>query len=150
MKSPQILFAFVSVILISCGGEYSKQSLTKEDTVRIRRLGLLDTTESIIRYTANYEKEVAGNFYTNKRVAQYWIDERYADRNLINYAYYKDIIRIDTTYNTTSLTQASYLTITKSDASSFKVYITGNKQEVQGFYQEVLNRWQQIKNEKSK
>jgi hypothetical protein len=53
-----------------------------------------------------------------------------------------DIKAILLTLNSATLTQASDLTIVKSDDSSFKVYIVGDKQLVIGFYTEVQAKWQ--------
>ena len=144
MKYPRFKYLFFFIVLWSCNANYSNQVLTKADTIRIQKLGLLDTNEIIISYTANYKKEVTGSFFTNKRVAYYWIDERYVDRNIIEFAYFEDIKSIDTTI-LTSLTQASFLTVTKNDDSKFNVYLTGEKDKIKAFFTQATKKWKKAK-----
>lgn len=147
MRQSKFQFSCLFLVFMLCGCvKYSKQPLTKDDTLRIRKLGLLDKNEKIIKFTASYKKQVSGNFYTTKRVAHYWIDERYAEKNSINYAYFADIKTIDTTYRTNSSTQASFLTITKMNGSKFRVYISGERNEVENFFKAIINTWYTTKN----
>jgi translation initiation factor 2B subunit (eIF-2B alpha/beta/delta family) len=104
----------------------------------------LDKDESIVRYTANYDKEVAGNFFTNKRIAHYWIDEHSSSKNSLGSAYFDEIVSIDTIYNTTSVSQASFLTITKKDSSRFKVYVSGSRPEVDSFFKPAILAWKKF------
>jgi hypothetical protein len=140
MKELYFVYFILSFIALSCQS-YSHPVLDKDDTLRIKKLGLLDKDEYILKYTANYKKQVAGSFYTNKRVAHYWIDEQDARKNSVGSAYYREIKAVDTVYNTTSLTQASYLKVIKKDNSSFNVYVSGKRPEVDSFFLPVLRLW---------
>ncbi|MGO8056245.1 hypothetical protein, partial [Rhizobium leguminosarum] len=73
--------------------------LKKSDIVRIQNLNLLDPDETIIKFYSEYKKSVAGNFFTDKRMAKYWVDERDPTRNSWASAYYSEIKSIDTVYN---------------------------------------------------
>jgi hypothetical protein len=134
----------IAIFTVSCQS-YADQKLTLDDTLRIRSLGLLDKDESIVKYTANYDKEVAGNFFTNKRIAHYWIDEHSSTKNSLGSAYFDEIISIDTIYNTTSITQASYLSITKKDGTKFNVYVDGSRAEVDSFFKPAILAWKKFR-----
>jgi hypothetical protein len=87
---------------------------------------------------------VAGNFFTDKRIAKYWIDERDKENDQIVFAFYKDIKLIDTVYNA-GATYTPYMLIMKSDGTSFKVSVNGEKAEVRSFFEDALNMWRQYK-----
>jgi hypothetical protein len=140
-------YILLSLFASSCQS-YSSQKLTKEDTTRIKSLGLLGKDEKIIMYTANYYKDVTGSFVTTKRIAHYWIDERDSLRNSIGSAFFLEIETIDTIYNTVSLTQASFMVIRKKDKSSFKVYVSGTKEKVTSFFLQSINSWKAGKTKK--
>jgi hypothetical protein len=144
MTPLKYLYFVIVVSTVSCQS-YADQKLTLNDTLRIRSLGLLDQGENILKYSANYDKEVTGIFFTNKRIAHYWIDEHSNSKNSIGSAYFEEIISIDTIYNTSSLTQASYLTITKKDSSRFNVYVSGSRSEVDSFFKLAILAWRKFK-----
>jgi hypothetical protein len=48
-------------------------------------------------------------------------------------AYFEEIISIDNIYNATSINQASYLTIIKKDGTTFNVYVSGSRSDVDSF-----------------
>ena len=110
----------------------------------IKNLGLLTETEKIVAFYSEYRNEVAGNFYTDKRVAQYWIDKRNSLKNQKNFAFYKDIISITPNYNT-GITYAKYVLIEKSDKRSFKVYFDGTKSETENFVKNMITTWKKNK-----
>lgn len=110
----------------------------------MQNLNLLDKDEKIIKFYSEYRKENAGNFFTKKRVAKYWIDKKDETKNVTNYAYYKDIKSIDTVYNA-GFTYCPYLMINKIDGTSFKVSVEGNKTEVKSFFEDLLIEWNKNK-----
>lgn len=112
-------------------------------TIRlIRSIGLLDKNEQIIFYYSNFEKSKAGNFITDKRLAHYWLAAENKEENDTTYAYYSDILAIDTTYFV-GVTYSPFMNIKRKDGSEFKVYIEGKHEEMKVFFEEAIRRWQQ-------
>ena len=143
MKS--ILINFVSlVLLVSCNKIETNDTLNKSDISLIQDLNLIDENEKIIKFYSEYRKENSGNFFTNKRVAKYWIDKEDESKNVINSAFYKDIKSIDTIYNA-GLTYCPYLMISKIDGTSFKISVEGDKTEVKSFFEDLLKEWDKNK-----
>ena len=143
MKS--ILINFVSlVLLVSCNKIETNDTLNKSDISLIQDLNLIDENERIIKFYSEYRKENSGNFFTNKRVAKYWIDKEDESKNVINSAFYKDIKSIDTVYNA-GLTYCPNLMISKIDGTSFKVSVEGDKTEVKSFFEDLLKEWDKNK-----
>lgn len=112
--------------LISCNKIETNQTLDKEDIKYIKSLNLLTDGENIYKFYSEYKKDVAGNFYTDRRIATYWIDERNSKKNEINYAYYKEIKKIDTVFNT-GVSYSPYILVTKTNGMTFKVSVDGDK-----------------------
>lgn len=93
------LSVILFVVLFSCNHIQTGDSLSSSNIEYIRSLHLLDTNEKIYKLYSEFRKKNAGNFFTNKRIAKYWIDERDKDKNQISFAFYLDIKSIDTVYN---------------------------------------------------
>lgn len=132
-----ILFSF---LIISCNKIESHKSLNQDDLTFIKKLKLLDDNETIRKFYSQNTKQTAGNFFTNKRVASYWIDKRNSQKNEVNFAFFNDIIKIDTV-NYAGLTYCPYALITKRDKSTFKVYVDGEKPEIKSFFEDLLFQW---------
>lgn len=122
----------------------SGESLSKADIEYIRSLNLISSDEKIYKFYSEFKKKNAGNFYTDKRIAKYWIDERDKNKNQISYAYYPDIKSIDTVYGP-GVTYCPYMLITKSDGSEFKVCADGRPEEIRSFFEGALKLWTQKK-----
>ena len=128
------LLFFVS---ISCQNKIeSNETLSNADLERIRKIKLLDSDEKIIQFYSEFKNNVAGNFYTNKRIANYWLDEKDTLKNKIEFAYYKDIIKIEPFYKV-GLTYCPYILVTKSDNKKFKVCVNGTDKEKERFFIEA-------------
>lgn len=136
------LFFILTSILLSCTNQKIEtgQTLKKETTDLIRSLGLLNDREQIIQYYSNYEQSKTGSFFTNKRIAHYWLDDRDKSKNDTSYAFYPDIVAIDTTV-TVPDTYAPYLTVTKKDSSQFRLFVEGRKSEIRAFFEEAILTW---------
>lgn len=104
----KIMLMLLCFIFVSCNRIERGDQLNKEDINRIQQLGLLDPGEKIIKFYSEFKKQVAGNFFSNKRVAKYWIDEHNKTKNGISSAYYGDIISIDSIYNAAQRTALIY------------------------------------------
>ena len=140
------IIAVCLVLLLSCKNKIeTADTLTNKDIKRIQKLHLLDNGETIYKFYSEFRKSVAGSFYTNKRMANYWLDDDSKSNTKINSAYYKDIIKIDTVHFAGS-TYCPYLLVTKKDSSSFKVYVEGSRDEVKEFFTDALTIWEKEKN----
>lgn len=133
------------IVFTACHAIKTGEELNETDTRRIQQLGLLDSDENILKFYSEFKTSVAGNFFTNKRMANYWIDEDNKDKNQISTAFYTDIISMDTVYNA-GLTYAPFLRVTRADSSSFKVYFDGNKEELRKTFLEAIETWGRNKN----
>lgn len=137
-------FCIILLLLLSCNHIQKGNSLSKADIDFIKSLHLLDDGEKIEKFYSNYKKKVAGNFFTDRRLAVYWVDTQYEEKNERSFAFYKDIKAIDTVYDV-DLTYCPYLRVTKYDGTQFKVCVEGSKREVKAFFEEALNEWQKEK-----
>lgn len=135
----------ILLFLFSCNKIENHKTLSQNDINRIKSLKILDNDEIIYQFYSEFKNEFAGNFYTNKRIASYWIDKRDAKKNKTNSAYYKDIIKIDTIYNS-GLTYSPYILITTKDNKTFKVYVDGKKDEIKSFFENSLQEWRKRRN----
>lgn len=136
----KISIALISFFLFSCNQIETGNSLNKSDIRYIESLHLLDKDEKIYKFYSEFKKRNAGNFFTDKRVAKYWIDEHDDDKNQISYAFYWDIKSIDTVYYA-GLTYSPYMLVTKLDNSKFKVCADGAKNEIKSFFEDALKKW---------
>lgn len=130
-----------TMLLYSCTNRIeTNETLPAKDIKRIQELKLLDSGEKICRFYSEYKPAVAGNFFTNERMASYWTDPNDSLKNKISAAFYKDIISIDTVYYA-GATYCPFMLVTKKDSSNFKVCVNGSRQEITGFFTEALNLW---------
>ena len=144
MKYPIYLFALFSLLLFSCNRIKTGDSLTASDIQHIESLNLLDKDEKIIKFYSEYKNRVAGNFYTDKRIAAYWIDEHNAEKNRKESAFYNEIAIIDTIYNA-GLTYSPYLQVTTVDGRKYKVCAGGEYPEIKSFFEGAISKWKESK-----
>lgn len=141
MKIPNLLLTLLILLLFTtCNKIHQGKELGQKDIDLLRSLNLLDEEENVISFYSNYKKSVAGNFYTDKRVATYWLDKNPNKEQKIEFACYQDILQIDSVFSV-GATYAPYLLITRKDSSQFKVYVDGGSEERKSFYQEVMSRF---------
>ena len=135
-------FCIFLPILLSCSNQKIEtgQTLKKETADIIRSLGLLGDSEQIIQFYSNYEQSKAGSFFTNKRIAHYWLDDNDKSKNDTSYAFYPDIVAIDTILIVPD-TYAPYMTVIKKDSSQFRLYVDGSKSEIRAFFEEAMLIW---------
>lgn len=143
MKIPNLLLTLLILLLFTtCNKIHQGKELGQKDIDLLRSLNLLDEEENVISFYSNYKKSVAGNFYTDKRVATYWLDKNPNKEQKIEFACYQDILQIDSVFSV-GATYAPYLLITRKDSSQFKVYVDGGAEEKTAFYQDVVTHWKQ-------
>src|SRR5664279_3516123 len=138
---------FILVFLTACNHIQTGYTLSKTDIDRIQKLNLLDKDERIYKFYSEFKSDVAGNFFTNKRLAKYWIDKKDKTKDQISFAYYPDIKSIDTVYNA-GATHCPYMLVTKNNGSQFKVGFDGKQKEIKEIFEEALNEWAQNKTPK--
>ena len=132
---------FLLLFCSACGNNIETgDSMKKQDFDRLYSLNLLDTNERLYKFYSEFKNSVAGNFYSDKRLASYWLDERDTSKNKVEYAFYKDIAKIDTVYYA-GATYCPYMRITRTDSSSFKVCVDGKRQEITDFFNEAIRIW---------
>jgi hypothetical protein len=137
------LFTIVFIVLnalTSCQNIESGDSLGEKTISRIKKMGLLDEDEKIIRFYSNYQKDKAGNFFTDKRIAHYWLDEDNDSKTDISFAYYQDIISIDTNFTVHDF-DIPFMTVRKRDSSTFRVFIDGTYKQENDFFVEAMKLW---------
>lgn len=134
------IFIFFIAILVSCNRIENGNKLSKSDITRIENLYNLDKSETIINFYSEFKNSVAGNFYTEQRIASYWIDVEDGAKNEINSAFFSEITQIDTVIYA-GATYSPYLKITKANNSSFKVCFDGEKTKLRKIFNDVLNYW---------
>jgi hypothetical protein len=146
---PIFFCLYLLTVLSSCSNNKieTDETLPEKDKLHIQSLGLLDKDEKILKFYSEYKNSVAGNFFTDKRIAEYWIDEHSEAKNKIQYAFYPDIISIDTVYYA-GLTFSPYMRVIKRDSTDFKVSVGGKKEEIKVFFEEALALWRQKRNGK--
>jgi len=71
-----INITFILLLLISCNKIENSKTLDKKDIEYIKSLGLLEDDETIYGFYSEFKNSVAGNFFTNQRLASYCIDDR--------------------------------------------------------------------------
>ncbi len=142
----KIQFCLMLSFLFSCSSNHieTADTLSKADIKYIQSLKLLDKDEHIYKFYSEFKKNVAGNFFTNKRIAKYWIDERDKEKNQMLFAFYPDIKSIDTFYDV-GITYSPYMLVTKQDGTQFKVSVNGKKEEIKSFFEDALKQWEQHK-----
>ena len=133
------VFAFAS-----CQGIETADSLSKTDMNRLRTLNLIEEDEKLLKFYSEFKKSTAGNFYTDKRMAKYWIDDRNSLKDQLHSAFYHEIKSIDTVYYA-GLTYAPYMLVTKKDNTRFKVCVEGTREEIRLFFEDALKQWDRKK-----
>ena len=141
MQLRNLLF-IVIFFIIACNKIKTGDTLSNSDIERMHSLKLLDKGEKIYKFYSEYKNEVAGNFFTDKRMASYWIDTHDKSKNKRVSAYYQEIKALDTIYYA-GLTYCPYMLITKQDGSQFKVCADGKRDEIKAFFEQALNIWRQ-------
>jgi bisphosphoglycerate-independent phosphoglycerate mutase (AlkP superfamily) len=142
MRKKQVFYLLF--FLFSCNHIETGDSLSRPDIEYIQSLRLLDKDEKIYNFYSEFKKENAGNFFTDKRIATYWIDERDKEKSQLSFAFYADIKSIDTIYYA-GATYSPYMLITKTDDTQFRVSANGKKEEVKYFFEGALAQWKRRK-----
>lgn len=137
--------------ICSCGIKTGKE-ISAKDKKYLSKLGLLDEGEQIILFNSQGSGfrpiKQSGNFFTDKRIASYWIDDRHKSDSHLDYAFYQDIDTIWRYPKYKSLTLASYLEVHRNDGTRFKVYISADSATTWKFFNLALHQWCENANRK--
>lgn len=144
-KLVRILIGVVCITCLTFCSHHTQNgtSLSKADLDFIKGLGLLDDHETIILFDTQggYNGvKTSGNFFTNKRISSYWLDDKNKSKTSIKFAYYPDIDTIIFNYNT-SLTYSSFMTVKLKNGNEFNVYNDGDKSEAGNFFNQAMAEW---------
>lgn len=134
----------IFVFLLSCQSIQTGKNVNNSTIKLIKSLGLLAEDEQIIKYYSNYTERRAGNFFTNRRIAHYWLDEHDQSKNDTSFAYYESIVAIDTIYAVPD-TFSPYMRITRSDSTTFKVFVGGSLEQIKVFFEDAIRIWRNHK-----
>jgi len=145
-----IVFAIILVAL-SCNRDLRTDSdISTQDKKFIRELGILDPGENIILFDSQGggldELMTSGNFFTNKRIASYWIDNQDTTKTSINSAFFTDIVTMRRFPMYRSLTCASYVEVSRRDGTKFNVYVDADSMQVINFFDRAFQAWNAKKN----
>jgi hypothetical protein len=141
-----LTFAVVGLIVSSCdSGLQTGDEVSKQDKKFIQELGILDADERIILFDSQgggfNGLTTSGNFFTEKRIASYWIDNQDTTKTSIDYAFYTDIDTIRRYPKFKSLTYSSYLEVQRRNGTRFKVYIDSDSTRTWDFFNRALEEW---------
>lgn len=133
-----------SLILItvfySCNKIKSGDELNVSDINYLKSLKLLHEGEKVYQFYSNFKFTISGSFFTDKRLANYWIDKKDKYKNVTVYAFYKDIVDIKPVYKV-GLTYCPYLIVYNAYGSKFRVYADGNDKAIKHFFNEAIATW---------
>lgn len=150
MKSIRLLLLAIPVgIMFSCVEDKTESNLLTGERKFIEDLGILDLKEEVQLFENNDGSEdvtKSGNFITNKRIAGYWIED--GKKEIYSAFFENEIDSLSQTDNHTALTYASYLTIYKTDGSSFKVYVDADSARTFEFFNKARSNWESLRKNK--
>jgi hypothetical protein len=125
------------ILLTSCGHQ-TEQNLSSEEQKYIRQLGLLDDGEIIRRFEGNTSFGHSGSFFTNRRIAGFYVDD---DEKETHSAFYGEIDSLTLTDKTQAVTLASYVTVYPAGESPFQVYIDLDSAGIHSFFEAAESAW---------
>jgi hypothetical protein len=140
-----IYLVFVFLIQTSCSSDIKKgDQLSRKQKKYIKELGLIKKGEEIILFDSqgggmNGWKQ-SGNFFTDKRISAYWIDND-STLTTIKSAYYSDIDTIWRYPKFNAWTLASYLEVHQMNGEKFKVYVGADSVQTWKFFNRALEEW---------
>jgi len=142
---PAIICSLIS--LPGCGIKSGKD-LSVKDKKYLTSLGLLEANEQIILFnsqgTGLQPIKQSGNFFTDKRIASYWIDNGHKSRSQVEFAFYQEIDTMWRYPKYHSLTLASYLEVHRKDGTTFKVFVDADSVNTWNFFNKALSQWREM------
>jgi hypothetical protein len=146
----RLILIVLGLVITSCGKDVETgDDLSKQDKEFIKKLGILENDENIILFDSQgggfNGLKTSGNFFTDKRIASYWIDTNDTSKTSIDYAFYPDIDTLRRYPKFKSLTYASYLEVHKRNGKIFKAYVSADSAGTWEFFNRALEEWNRKK-----
>jgi len=139
MRYPFSVFLTVIVMFSGCARESDSGVSTKESAY-LRELGVLSEGETVFFFASSSRFRQSGNFFTDQRVASYWIDDSDSSKTEKDYAWYSDVSDISVTYND-DWDLSHDITITRHDGTSFHVYVSTDREFARRFFDRLTEQW---------
>ncbi len=140
MKKAFIFGLLAISIFYSCNKIKGANELSKADIDYLVSLKLLEPDEKIYKFYSEYIFKYSGNFFTDRRVANYWIDKRDSEKNMKASASYEEIVEMKPVYKV-GVTYCPFILVKKRDGVEFKVYADGSEEEIKDFFNSVIAVW---------
>lgn len=142
--APLVLFTSLSSFNVIPSAEVVPGSRMWEKELEfLRSYDLLGPGETIDYYysTAMLSFEDDGNYFTDRRVVSYWIDQEDGEFYAAE-ARYDEIADISTKFSSTILDD-TVVTITKTDEAQFMLWISIEAKKDKIFVKALMDRWKQ-------
>ncbi|MDO7847419.1 hypothetical protein Q5H92_13700 [Hymenobacter sp. M29] len=107
-------FAIFALLLCSCNRIETGARLSPNEVAFLRGTGLLDNGETVHLFYSNFTFRKAGSFFTDRRMAHYWLDGRDPGQHQREYAFYPDIAAVDPVFKVPDF-DSPYLQVRKKD-----------------------------------
>ncbi|MDB5091018.1 MAG: hypothetical protein JWR09_5012 [Mucilaginibacter sp.] len=146
MKILKVIPGIILVFLFSSclPGIKKGTDISRNHIDYIKKLGILSDNERILLFVSQGRMKVSGNFFTDKRIAAYWIDETHKENSFIKSAFYKEIDSI-APHLIKKANHSSYLEVYKNNGQKFKVYAEAGSGETNYFFEEAIAEWKKNK-----
>lgn len=132
---------FIMLLFSNCDDRPIKGNRVPIDLKqKILEMGILDKNEEIILFYPSYDNKRYGNFYTNKRIACYWLESKRKNENYVQSAYYSEIKSIELKYGD-GFEFTSALIIELESGEKFNVYFNDTNENIDTLYKDVLKYW---------
>jgi len=151
-----LLVASIStlVLLASCSdGERGLGELTEQEITHIRSLGLLDSGEVVLQLHSNGTGRnpvmQAGNFYTERRIARYWM-EKDPNENKIKTVWLAEVDTLIPHFNN-AWPASSFIEVRTGPHSWFNLYVNGEGRDAMAntFYEGLMAQWKNVRKTKA-
>lgn len=141
MKATIIITLSILFFITSCSSNIREgNEITESELSYIKELGLLDEDESIILFDSQSSFEISGNFFTDRRMACYFANNK-PNEDHATFAYYEDIDSLTFVDRISDISYASYIEVYVNNSSRFKVYIDADSTKSYNFYNKSKAQW---------
>lgn len=139
-----IILLIITIMLLTGCGRQSDSGLSSQEEAYLEALGLLSKDETVLFFDSSTKFERSGSFFTDQRVASYWLDLHTPAKSQKSSALYRDVANISLRY-AADWTYAHDILIELEDGTSFHVYVSSDKDFANNFFKTLTSTWQQAK-----
>jgi hypothetical protein len=134
-------------LLTGCGGYRSSSGVSRADRSYLTEIGLLDPGEKVLFFSSSMTVKTSGNFFTDRRVASYWLYGDDQEKRRKSSATYAEVADISIRYSDDPYwSEAHDVTVTLTNATAFHVYLSGNRRFAERFFRSLQAQWRQSTN----